>query len=300
MITLKTIAALQLGSVAWDNGKGAVAGFGVRRQRGLAVTYVLKYRTHDGRQRWATIGRHGSPYTPDTARAEAKRRLGEVAAGGDPAAEKQKARKAKTVAEFCDDYLAAFKAGRPTRRGTPKKAATLDGDRGRIERHVKPLLGNLKVAAVTRLDVERFRDGVTEGASAAIIKTGKHGLARIAGGRGTATRAVGMLGALFAYAIECGLRTDNPVRGVIRHKYNERLRRVSSAEYEKLGEALRALPASTWPAARAVPRFLAITGWRRSEALSLRWREVDLASRTARLPDTKTGFSLRPAFAPGL
>jgi integrase len=41
-------------------------------------------------------------------------------------------------------------------------------------------------------------------------------------------------------------------------------------------------------------RFLALTGWRTGEALGLRWAELDLARRTARLADTKTGFSLRP------
>jgi hypothetical protein len=91
------------------------------------------------------------------------------------------------------------------------------GRRGRIERHIKPLLGPLKVSAATRDDIERFRDGVSEGATAAVIKTGKHGLARVTGGRGTAARAMGMLGAMFAFAVRRGLRGDNPVHGVDRH-----------------------------------------------------------------------------------
>ena len=36
------------------------------------------------------------------------------------------------------------------------------------------------------------------------------------------------------------------------------------------------------------------TGWRRGEVLGLRWSEVDLPRRTARLADTKSGASLRP------
>ena len=126
--------------------------------------------------------------------------------------------------------LKAAKPGRVlTRRQTTKKASTLDGDRGRIERHIKPLLGALKVAAVTPTDVERFRDAVSEGATAARIKTGKHGLARVTGGRGTATRAMGMLGALFSFAVRRGLRADNPVRGVERHADAQRDRRVSES-----------------------------------------------------------------------
>jgi hypothetical protein len=61
VITLKTIAAISPDSTAWDEGKGAVTGFGARRQKGGAVAYVVKYRTVDGRQRWVTIGRHGAP-----------------------------------------------------------------------------------------------------------------------------------------------------------------------------------------------------------------------------------------------
>jgi integrase len=295
VITLRTVGAIPPNATIWDAGKGAVTGFGARRQKGDAVAYVVKYRTVDGRQRWATIGRHGAPWTPDLARAEARRLLGEAAKGGDPAATKREARKAATVAELCDVYLESCSAGRVlTRRQTTKKASTIVGDRGRIERHIKPLLGPLKVAAVTRGDIERFRDGVAEGSTSARIKTGKHGLARVTGGRGTATRTLGFLGAVFSFAVRRGLRPDNPVHGVGRHAYEQRQRRVTEAEYAALGEALRTMPKTAWPIAVAAAKFLALTGWRRGEMLELTWSEVDLVTRTARLSDTKTGASLRP------
>ena len=44
----------------------------------------------------------------------------------------------------------------------------------------------------------------------------------------------------------------------------------------------------------AAARFLALTGWRSGEALELRWADVDLVHRTATLPNTKTGRSVRP------
>ncbi|GLI92982.1 integrase [Methylocystis echinoides] len=294
MLTLKTIAAIQPGSTAWDDGKGAVPGFGARRQKGEAVSYVLKYRTGDGRQRWQTIGRHGAPWTPDMARAEARRILAEVAKGSDPAGEKQEARKAETVAELCDAYIAAAEAGRVLTRRKKKKESTLTTDRGRVERHIKPLLGRLKVRAVNRNDIERFRDAVTQGATAIRVKTGRHGFARVTGGAGTATRTLALLGVIFTFGVRQGLRTDNPVHGVETHGYNKRERRLSAEEYAALGEALRSAPDTAWPIAIHAARFLAVTGWRRGEMLGLRWSEVDLVTRTARLSDTKTGASMRP------
>jgi integrase len=291
-IGLKEVCALKPGETVWD---AAVPSFGVRRQKGDAVAYFLKFRTADGRQRWHTIGRHGAPWTPHAARDEARRLLGEVVKGDDPAAAKRAKRKATTVAALCDDYLEAAKAGRIlTQRKTAKKPSTLATDKGRVERHVKPLLGSLTVPAVTRLDIERFRDAVTDGATKARIKTGKHGLARVRGGRGAATRTMGLLGAIFAFGVRRGLRSDNPVRGVERHADGQRNRRLSEAEYAALGEALRTMPSTTWPIAVAATKFLALAGWRRGEMLTLKWSEVDLATRTARLLDTKTGASMRP------
>ena len=215
--------------------------------------------------------------------------------GDDPASAKREARKGATVAELCDDYLESVEAGRIlTRRKVAKKPSTVATDKGRVERHVKPLLGTLKVSAVTSLDVERFRDAVTEGATKARIKTGKYGLARVTGGRGTATRTMGLLGAIFAFGVRRGLRSDNPVRGVERHADGQRNRRVSETEYSTLGAALSTMPETAWPIAVAAIKFLALTGWRRGEMLGLKWTEVDLLTRTARLSDTKTGASLRP------
>src|SRR5215472_2957749 len=168
-IGLREVRALGPYQEIWD---AAVPGFGARRQKGAAVSYVLMYRTREGRQRRFTIGRHGA-WTPDTAREEARRLLGEVVRGADPAADKREAREAMTVAELCDSYLADAEAGRLlTRRGQSKKPSTLATDRGRVARHIKPLLGRLAAGTVTRRDVERFMHAVAEGETAARIKTG--------------------------------------------------------------------------------------------------------------------------------
>ena len=65
-ITKRPVDHLKPGELVWD---AEVKEFGVRCQRS-AKTCALKTRI-GGRQRWITIGRHGSPWTPDTARREA-------------------------------------------------------------------------------------------------------------------------------------------------------------------------------------------------------------------------------------
>jgi integrase len=319
MIGLREIRALAPEQIIWDGGKGAVAGFGARRRSGDAITYLLKYRAgggRRGRQRWYVIGRHGSPWTPEEARQEARRILGAVATGGDPAADRQAERSAQTVAELCDLYLADAEAGRLlTKRKVAKKPSTLATDRGRIERHIKPLLGRMAVADVDRGDVDKFMHDVAAGKTAARVKTGLHGLARVEGGKGTATRTIGLLGAIFGYAVRHRMRPDNPCSLVVKFADNRRERRLSDEEYGALGAALRQAEAAIrgieaggqgpgygmrrrmatiWPPALAAVRFIALTGWRLGEAVGLKWAEVDLARRTARLADTKTGVSVRP------
>jgi integrase len=311
-IGLRDVRALPPNGEIWDGGTEGVAGFGARRQRSEAIAYVVMYRTAEGRLRRHTIGRHGAPWTPETARKEAKLILGRVAKGDDPAAEKREKRQAATVADLCDLYLADAEAGRLlTRRGVAKKASTLATDKSRIERHIKPLLGTMKVPTVTRSDVERFMHDVADGETAQRVKLAKkRALSNVRGGKGAASRTLGLLGAIFAYAERKRMIAENPTRGVIRFADGKRERRLSDAEYAAFGKGLAKVaepppprkdgkPAKVtmWPAAIAAARFLALTGWRSGEALTLRWGMVDLARRTARLSDTKTGESLRPLSA---
>lgn len=194
-------------------------------------TYVLEYRPGGGRgasKRRVTIGRHGSPWMPDRAREEAKRLLGLVADGGGPAADKTADRRSMTVADLCDLYLAEGCA--------TKKATTLATDRGRIARHIKPLLGRKKAKDVTRADVQRFLQDVAAGKTAA-VKTGKHGRAIVEGGKGTATRTVGLLGGIFTFAVDRGICEINPVQGVKRFRDRKGERFLSPREIAVLATA---------------------------------------------------------------
>jgi hypothetical protein len=87
-----------------------------------------------------------SPWTPDTARTEAKRLLGLVASGEDPLSVGR--RSEGHVSELSDLYFAEG--------ATHKKPSTLKADRARIVHHIKPLLGRRRVDQLTRADIERL------------------------------------------------------------------------------------------------------------------------------------------------
>lgn len=307
-IGLRDVRALAAHSELFD-GPGGLPGFGVRRRAGPGASYFIMFRTREARQRRFTIGTHGAPWTPETARAKAKAILAEAAGGADPAAAKREAREAPTIKELCESYMRAAKAGRlPTRRGGSKKASTLATDQSRIDAHILPLLGSRKARSVTAADLEAFMHDVADGKTHRREKLEKaHAFRNVRGGMGTASRTVGLLGAIFAFGVKVGICPDNPARGVLRPADGKRERRLTDAEYklfhEGLEKAALLIPAKTegkpdkaaiWPHAVAAARFLALTGWRSGEAIGLRWKEVDLARRTARLGDTKTGASMRP------
>lgn len=287
-ITKRTVDSLKAGDVVWD---GDVRGFGVRCQR-RDKTYVLKCR-YQGRQRWLTIGKHGSPWTPEKARKEAVRLLGLIASDKDPAQARDEAKNDLTVTELCDLYVAEG--------CSLKKPSTIANDRGRIERHIKPLLGKKHCRHVTKGDVEQMRNNIAAGKTAADIKTGGYGRAIVTGGKGTANKAVSLLGAIFSFAVDRRIRPDNPAHGVRMYPNKRHERFLSPAELTRLGQALTEAESNgTNPFAIAAIRLLLLTGARRGEILSLRWENVDFDRAYLRLLDSKTGQKLIPLGAPAL
>jgi hypothetical protein len=105
-------------TILWDT---EIKGFGIRTRRGGAKSYILHYRAGKGRAaplRKITIGKHGSPWTPETARTEAKCLLGLVADGGDPCRDRAADKRAITLTELCDLYLKEGTAHKKVPSGT--------------------------------------------------------------------------------------------------------------------------------------------------------------------------------------
>jgi integrase len=239
-ISIRTVEALAPGTTLWD---ATLSGFGVRRQTTAAV-YIVKYRSA-GKQRFFTIGKHG-PLTPDKARREAKRLLGEVATGSDPATQKAEAKSAAadTLSSVIDAYLA--------------DAASRLRPRSFIEtqRHLRIAwapLHNVSVFSLSRRDVAEHIRTITASQ-----------------GANPASGARAALSACLAWAIREGYELPaNPVAGTNRPPPTKSRERVLT------DTELR----SIWLACDddeygRIVRLLMLTAQRRNEVGGLRWDEI--------------------------
>lgn len=278
----------------------ATPGFGARIYPSGKTVFIAQVRI--GRaQRRVKIGPYGA-FTPDQARDEAEEIIRSASKGLDPQAAKQAKRAELTVGEICDLYLEAAKAGRViTSRGGPKKQSTVAIDVGRVERHIRPLIGKLKASAVTSAIVQRMVDDVAAGKTAISVKSDKkRGRVIVTGGGGTAARVADLFGGIWTWASKRDYVPDATVaRGIdkMRSKPEERI--LSTDELKSLGAAIEDAKAKT-PLAAAAVRLIALLGSRRQEVVKLRRQEIDFLGSCLQLGDTKTGRSTRAVGAQAL
>ncbi|KPA20425.1 Transposase [Shimia sp. SK013] len=246
--------------LVWDSD---MRGFGLRVYPTGKKTYLVQYRIAR-RTRRVTIGQHGV-LTADEARKRARQLLGDVAHGGDPSGEKQDRRRAPTVAGLCDRFLEEYV-------DQHCKPTTARDYRSIIGRLIRPQLGPLQIAEITRADVVAFH----------------HGL------RNTpyqANRAAAMLSKLFNLAEDWGLRQSgsNPARRIKKFREEEKKRYLSDAEQNRLGSSLMDALEDGSETIHIVSAILLLiyTGCRLNEILTLQWSYV--TTHHLELPDSKTG-----------
>jgi integrase len=256
--TVRDLVPPQTGMrITWDGGDKGVKGLGARITAAGARSFVLNYRAA-GIMRQLTIGSFPD-WTVSAARDKAKLLKQGIDQGGDPMADREAARKAKTVADLATHYREVHLPS--------KRAGSAQADEWNLAKHIVPRLGRLKVEAVTHADIKQLHREITHG------KEGKDGKDSVRGTPVAANRAVALLSKMFALAVVEKWRPDNPVKGLVRNQEAKRDRYLTEDEIARLMASLNA--AKNQSSARAI-RLLLLTGARRSEVLSATWDQFDL------------------------
>lgn len=221
--------------------------------------YVL--RKFRGRTERVLLGRY-----PDTSVSFARQRAGETNAKFDAGQNvnemKRHERKEMTLGELFQLY---FKRHSKPRNRRPEKQ----------QYHFAKYLGHWerrRISEITKLDVQTWH-------------------ARLGDERGTRTAniALALLRAMYNRAIAWDLFDgQNPTRGTQKFKEISRDRFLQPEELRRFLENLKAEPETT----RDFVLILLLTGVRKSNALAMRWSELDLDDGVWRIPDTKIGEPL--------
>jgi integrase len=167
-----------------------------------------------------------------------------------------------TIKDFSTRWLADV---------APKlKPRTVHGYEKTLARHILPALGSLTVAGIGREHIERLH--------LKMAKTPR-----------TANQVYAITSTMLAFAVQHGLRADNPAAGIRPYRENKRERFLSEAEFSAAAEAItQAENRGIGPFAAVGLRLALLTGARSSEITSIKWEHIDWQRRSIRLPDSKT------------
>ena len=251
--------------IAWDN---KLTGFGVRIQPSGTKSFLVNYRANGGGRHAANkrvvIGRFGR-ITPDQARRQAQALLGRVAAGGDPANERARARGLPTLQAAFEEYLEANPSRAPV---------TVKIYRQNLRAYLSDWV-NRPLDGITRKDVEARFNRLTE----------KRGWS-------TANQTMSMLRSIYRRPCVDHDGLKNPVELWLAGggKFHRKRRRRISAPGEVLPRWRTGIEAVRMPAAARDVLWVGVyTGMRLGEITSLRWERVDLQRCILRVDEIKTG-----------
>jgi integrase len=257
----RTVDTLRPGagvSFLWDDD---LKGFGVKVTPKGAISYVYQYRMggREAKTQRYTIGTHGSPWTPTTARAEAERLGVLVSQGVNPVeADKQRRREAVelTFQAYADRFLQSCKG---------------EGWRRLVERslrlHIVPVLASKPLPTITRADVVAVFDAMPD--------------EQQAGQR----NVFAILRRLFKWAISRGDIARSPMEGMeTPPPVKARDRWLNDAELARVWNAAPDCHRCFGP----IVRLLIATGQRREEVGGALWEELDRSDRMWRIAGTRT------------
>ncbi len=214
-----------------------------------------------GRRRELGLG--GFPLVSlDEARAEAFANRKLARAGGDPVAEKRRARSALTF------EAAAGRVWRQMRPAWRNRKYGRDWMLG-LARHAFPRLGPIPVAEVTGADVVETLEPIWHARPA------------------TARRVRQRVNTVMEWAVAMEYRADNPCHriGPALGRQQDAVRHMPALPHREVAAALAAVRAArVRPVVKLAFEFLVLTAARSGEARGARWAEMDLARRVWTVP----------------
>jgi integrase len=315
-LTKRAIDSLQPSHERYEVFDSELPGFLVRIAPDGEKTFAVRYRVgpeHGARRRRLTLGRYGV-ITAEQARTIARQRLADVVRGEDPAGNRRAVKIAPTVEGLGDEFLLDVDARRKLRTAVEYRRLW--------SKHIQPAIGRQLVATVSHSEISKLHRGLRETPTLANRVLALLGsFFSYAERQGVRTRRtnpahdvqpyaekarerfltpaeVGRLGDALNRAEKEGLPPASTflrkTRGISR-KRRARMTGLSRGPY-KTAAPRKCYPAN--PYAVAAIRFLLLTGWREQEALTLQWSFLTEDFRTATLPDSKTGRSVRKLGAP--
>ena len=233
-------------------------GLGIRVNPGGTRTWFLIYKAN-GRQRRHTIGRYPTLSLAD-ARAEADRLRLEIANGGDPSREKAALRDgAFAYQDFVDHFIETY--AKPRNRAWEENARILKRDFARTWR-------GRDIREISKSDVVAAIDKISQ-----------------TGGPSAANHAFAHVRRLFNWAVERGSLETSPCQGLRQpNRARSRDRVLTDSELKNIWLASEELG---YPYGTFI-QLLILTGQRRDEVASMRWKEVDLSDRLWTIPRERT------------
>ena len=189
-------------------------GFGLRVYPSGRKVWFIRYRTKDGRRRFYQLGDYPTT-TLNAARDLARKELGVIPEGGDPAAAKEAVQEAVTVADLCarflDEYAPEYRPG------------SLSEDRRRLDNHVKQAWSNRLAQTIEANDVRKLHACIG------------------ANSKTEANRVIELVRRVWNVAEEWGLMPEgyrNPATAVRRFRETSRERWLTADEMTRLLNAI--------------------------------------------------------------
>jgi integrase len=198
----------------------------------------------------------------EQARKQAIESYAKFSIGENPNEEKDAIRREETFGGFFNQYMENY---------SKKKKRSWKYD----EREVNKFLGewfNRKLSSIAKHEVLAKHLNVTD----------NHG-------DYAANRLLERIRAIFNKAIEWGWQGENPARGIKKNREKSRDRFLQPNELPKF---LKALKSEKNKIVADYIRVSLQTGARKTNVLSMRWEEINFASKTWRIPETKNGDPL--------